>query len=338
MNNIKMNEMNSYKNNQKYDSILPIIRNSNTAHKEPNNNYLYNNNNNVNNSYNKNYTENKKINNINEIEDINNYNNKPNLNGYNNDNSLLKKYNSQMDLFNNNYNNINNTSQDEEEEFNNFFGKIRISNFYSSAEIIILIENILNELNFKKNYSFTIKDSLITFSFGDANKALAVFKRLNMEKLNNNYYRNLIIDINLDIKNNHNKLKENYQIKEELNMVSKREIYKKILPNKYKINEIKDMNKFQNIKPYNLTKDSVSDKNFVGIYKNYLKYFEKRREERRKKELSYVNGKNYSLQASTPYVDYDNRNYFQESLRKYEGKKISPADFNGYIKASITPI
>ena len=241
-----------------------------------------------------------------------------------------------MNLFNNNYN-ISSTQSDEE-DFSNFFGKIKIYNFFSSAEIIVLIENILNDLNFKKNYSFTIKDSLITFSFGDANKALAVFKRLNMEKLNNNYYRNLIIDINLDIKNNHNKLKENYQIKEESNMVSKREIYKKILPNKYKINEIKDINKFQNIKPYNLTKDSVSDKNFVGIYKNYLKYFEKRREERRKKELSYVNGKNYSLQASTPYVDYDNRNYFQESLRKYEGKKISPADFNGYIKASITPI
>jgi hypothetical protein len=324
-----MDETNSYKKLKKVNSVLPNIKYNYTDIKysgEKNNS-----------NFNKeDYKELKNNLNIEEKNQNNDFNYISNTHSYSNDNNTLKKYNSQLNLFNNNYN-ISSTQSDEE-DFSNFFGKIKIYNFFSSAEIIVLIENILNDLNFKKNYSFTIKDSLITFSFGDANKALAVFKRLNMEKLNNNYYRNLIIDINLDIKNNHNKLKENYQIKEELNMVSKREIYKKILPNKYKINEIKDMNKFQNIKPYNLTKDSVSDKNFVGIYKNYLKYFEKRREERRKKELSYVNGKNYSLQASSPYVDYDNRNYFQESLRKYEGKKISPADFNGYIKASITPI
>ena len=324
-----MDETNSYKKLKKVNSVLPNIKYNYTDIKysgEKNNS-----------NFNKeDYKELKNNLNIEEKNQNNDFNYISNTHSYSNDNNTLKKYNSQLNLFNNNYNII--STQSDEEDFSNFFGKIKIYNFFSSAEIIVLIENILNDLNFKKNYSFTIKDSLITFSFGDANKALAVFKRLNMEKLNNNYYRNLIIDINLDIKNNHNKLKENYQIKEELNMVSKREIYKKILPNKYKINEIKDMNKFQNIKPYNLTKDSVSDKNFVGIYKNYLKYFEKRREERRKKELSYVNGKNYSLQASTPYVDYDNRNYFQESLRKYEGKKISPADFNGYIKASITPI
>lgn len=324
-----MDETNSYKKLKKVNSVLPNIKYNYTDIKysgEKNNS-----------NFNKeDYKELKNNLNIEEKNQNNDFNYISNTHSYSNYNNTLKKYNSQLNLFNNNYN-ISSTQSDEE-DFSNFFGKIKIYNFFSSAEIIVLIENILNDLNFKKNYSFTIKDSLITFSFGDANKALAVFKRLNMEKLNNNYYRNLIIDINLDIKNNHNKLKENYQIKEELNMVSKREIYKKILPNKYKINEIKDINKFQNIKPYNLTKDSVSDKNFVGIYKNYLKYFEKRREERRKKELSYVNGKNYSLQASTPYVDYDNRNYFQESLRKYEGKKISPADFNGYIKASITPI
>jgi len=324
-----MDETNSYKKLKKVNSVLPNIKYNYTDIKysgEKNNS-----------NFNKeDYKELKNNLNIEEKNQNNDFNYISNTHSYSNDNNTLKKYNSQLNLFNNNYN-ISSTQSDEE-DFSNFFGKIKIYNFFSSAEIIVLIENILNDLNFKKNYSFTIKDSLITFSFGDANKALAVFKRLNMEKLNNNYYRNLIIDINLDIKNNHNKLKENYQIKEELNMVSKREIYKKILPNKYKINEIKDINKFQNIKPYNLTKDSISDKNFVGIYKNYLKYFEKRREERRKKELCYVNGKNYSLQASTPYVDYDNRNYFQESLRKYEGKKISPADFNGYIKASITPI
>ena len=324
-----MDETNSYKKLKKVNSVLPNIKYNYTDIKysgEKNNS-----------NFNKeDYKELKNNLNIEEKNQNNDFNYISNTHSYSNDNNTLKKYNSQLNLFNNNYN-ISSTQSDEE-DFSNFFGKIKIYNFFSSAEIIVLIENILNDLNFKKNYSFTIKDSLITFSFGDANKALAVFKRLNMEKLNNNYYRNLIIDINLDIKNNHNKLKENYQIKEESNMVSKREIYKKILPNKYKINEIKDINKFQNIKPYNLTKDSVSDKNFVGIYKNYLKYFEKRREERRKKELSYVNGKNYSLQASSPYVDYDNRNYFQESLRKYEGKKISPADFNGYIKASITPI
>ena len=338
MNNVKMNEINNYRNNQKYNSLLPTIKYNNTAQKESNNNNLKENNNI--NSYNKNYTENKNINNINEIENINNYNNTSHLNEHNNDNYALKKYNSQMDLFNNNSNynnyNINNNPQNEEEEFNNFFGKIRISNFYSSAEIIILIESILNELNFKKNYSFTIKDSLITFSFVDANKALSVFKRLNIEKLNNKYFRNLMIDINLDLKNMNNKKKVMEKIEEEPREDKEKSFYKRITPQKNKLKEIKDINKFKNIKSYNLTKDTVVDKNFDGMYKNYIAYFKKRKEERRKKELSFVNGKNYSMQASSPYVENDNRNFFRENLRKYKGNNISPSDFNGYIdKASI---
>jgi hypothetical protein len=176
MEEINMNENSSYKKNKKYNSLLPNIRYNNTSQKEIENNYL----NEINNSNtNANYTEFKSNNRI------NNNNNEP-YTPYNNS-YTLRKYNSQMNLFNNyNENNNINYNQDEE-DFSNFFGKIKIYNFYSSAEIIILIENILNELNFKKNYSFTIKDSLITFSFGNANKALEVFKRLNMEKLNNKY-------------------------------------------------------------------------------------------------------------------------------------------------------
>jgi len=314
-----MNENSSYKKNKKYNSLLPNIRYNNTSQKEIENNYL----NEINNSNtNVNYTEFKSNNRI------NNNNNEP-YTPYNNS-YTLRKYNSQMNLFNNyNENNNINYNQDEE-DFSNFFGKIKIYNFYSSAEIIILIENILNELNFKKNYSFTIKDSLITFSFGNANKALEVFKRLNMEKLNNKYYRNLMIDINLDIKNNNNKIKLPDKITEELKEENEKMLYKKISPPK------KILKKLNNFKSYTVSKDNLIDKNFEGIYKNYVEYFKKRKEERRKKELSYVNGKNYSLQASTPYVENDNRNYFVENLRKYKGNDISPSKFNGYIdKASI---
>ena len=320
MEEINMNENSSYKKNKKYNSLLPNIRYNNTSQKEIENNYL----NEINNSNtNANYSEFKSNNRI------NNNNNEP-YTPYNNS-YTLRKYNSQMNLFNNyNENNNINYNQDEE-EFSNFFGKIKIYNFYSSAEIIILIENILNELNFKKNYSFTIKDSLITFSFGNANKALEVFKRLNMEKLNNKYYRNLMIDINLDIKNNNNnKIKLPDKITEELKEENEKMLYKKISPPK------KILKKLNNFKSYTVSKDNLIDKNFEGIYKNYVEYFKKRKEERRKKELSYVNGKNYSLQASTPYVENDNRNYFVENLRKYKGNDISPSKFNGYIdKASI---
>ena len=318
MEEINMNENSSYKKIKKYNSLLPNIRYNNTSQKEIENNYL----NEINNSNtNANYTEFKSNNRINN-------NNEP-YTPYNNS-YTLRKYNSQMNLFNNyNENNNINYNQDEE-EFSNFFGKIKIYNFYSSAEIIILIENILNELNFKKNYSFTIKDSLITFSFGNANKALEVFKRLNMEKLNNKYYRNLMIDINLDIKNNNNKIKLPDKITEELKEENEKMLYKKISPPK------KILKKLNNFKSYTISKDNLIDKNFEGIYKNYVEYFKKRKEERRKKELSYVNGKNYSLQASTPYVENDNRNYFVENLRKYKGNDISPSKFNGYIdKASI---
>ncbi len=318
MEEINMNENSSYKKNKKYNSLLPNIRYNNTSQKEIENNYL----NEINNSNtNVNYTEFKSNNRINN-------NNEP-YTPYNNS-YTLRKYNSQMNLFNNyNENNNINYNQDEE-DFSNFFGKIKIYNFYSSAEIIILIENILNELNFKKNYSFTIKDSLITFSFGNANKALEVFKRLNMEKLNNKYYRNLMIDINLDIKNNNNKIKLPDKIPEELKEENEKMLYKKISPPK------KILKKLNNFKSYTISKDNLIDKNFEGIYKNYVEYFKKRKEERRKKELSYVNGKNYSLQASTPYVENDNRNYFVENLRKYKGNDISPSKFNGYIdKASI---
>ena len=319
MEEINMNENSSYKKNKKYNSLLPNIRYNNTSQKEIENNYL----NEINNSNtNVNYTEFKSNNRI------NNNNNEP-YTPYNNS-YTLRKYNSQMNLFNNyNENNNINYNQDEE-DFSNFFGKIKIYNFYSSAEIIILIENILNELNFKKNYSFTIKDSLITFSFGNANKALEVFKRLNMEKLNNKYYRNLMIDINLDIKNNNNKIKLPDKITEELKEENEKMLYKKISPPK------KILKKLNNFKSYTISKDNLIDKNFEGIYKNYVEYSKKRKEERRKKELSYVNGKNYSLQASTPYVENDNRNYFVENLRKYKGNDISPSKFNGYIdKASI---
>lgn len=328
MEEMNMNKMNSYRHINNYNPILPNIRYNNTSRREINNNKYYNGmDNNL--KLNLNHTESK--NNINIIEKEKNIFNNLSYTPYNNDNYSLKKNNSQLNLFSNNINN----SQNEEEEFSNFLGKIKIYNFHSSTEIILLIENILNELNFQKNYSFTIKDSLIKFSFGNANKALAVFKRLNMEKLNNKYYRNLMIDINLDLKNENNKYKGSDKIPEEVYDNQEKMTYK-MIPS---VKKIKNVNKLKNMKFHNATQENLIDKNFEGIYRNYIEYFKKRKEERRKRELSYINGKNYSLQASSPYVENDNRNYFVENLRKYKGNDISPSKFNGYIdKASIKPI
>ena len=332
MEETNMNEMNSYKNIKKYNSLLPNIRYNNTSRKEISKKQFngINNESNLNNSQfnnNKILFEKEKVNNFNHIS----------YTPFNNDHYSLRKYNSQMNLFNEDDNNDINNILNEEEDFDNFSGKIKIYNYYSSSEIISLIEIILDELNFEKNYSFNIKDSLITFSFGNANKALAVFKKLNMEKLNNKYYRNLIIDINLDLKGENNKIKAEEKIMDKLNEEDEKVIFKKIIPQQKKLKKIKDIKKSTNFKSYNFnfTKDNPTYKNFEGIYRDYLEYFKNRKEERRKKELSYINGKNYSLQASTPYVENDNRNFFVENLRKYKGKFISPNRFNGFIdKAS----
>ena len=83
-------------------------------------------------------------------------------------------------------------------------------------------------------------------------------------------------------------------------------------------------------------KDKISDKYFEEIYKNYIEYFKQRKEERRKRELNYKNGKDISLLASTPFIENNNLKSFQEDLRKYDGNDISPSKFNGFIgKASI---
>ena len=99
------------------------------------------------------------------------------------------------------------------------------------------------------------------------------------------------------------------------------------------------MEKFKNLKKYNYSKDNIfkdnlSDQQFAEIYKKYVEYFKQRKEERKKRELSYKNGKNISLQASIPYIE--NKNYFVGNLRKYnENEEISPSKFEGYIgKAS----
>jgi hypothetical protein len=102
----------------------------------------------------------------------------------------------------------------------------------------------------------------------------------------------------------------------------------------------KKMESFKNIKTYNYSKDNLynysilPDKNFEVIYKKYLEYFGKRKEERRKRELNYTNGKNISLQASMPFKE--NNNLFLENLRKYKGNDVAPSRFEGFIdKASV---
>ena len=332
MEEINMNEISGSKTTKRYDSLLPKINFNKVPQKEVDNNHI----NDLNNSnINMNFTESKNNNEFFEKDQINDNNNIPySPSNNNNENYTMKKYNSQVDLFNNNYSNLN--TQSDEENFSSFFGKIKIYNFYSSTEIILLVENILKRLNYKKNYSFTIKDSLITFCFVNANKALEVFKKLNIEKLNNEYYRNLGIDINFDLKTNDEK-KDKEKIINELKEEYDKPNYIKILPPSInKLNETKNVNKIKNMKSYNFNTGKTPDKYFQGIYKHYIDYFRKRKEERKKKELSYIHRVNYSLQASSPYVENDNRNYFVESLRKYAGKNISPSQFNGYIdKASI---
>lgn len=212
-----------------------------------------------------------------------------------------------------------------EEDLSRFVGKIKISGFYSSSEMVLLIENIIKELNMKKKYSFQIKDSVMQFIFLNAQEALSIFKQINIEKLYNKYYKNLQVDIQFDIK----------QINRERRL-SERNLMKRLLPKKLKILEPQSkMEQFKSMKKSNYSKDNVTtpynmkDKNYEGIYNDYLEYFKKRKEERRLRELNYSNGKDISMLASTPYVE---RKRFQNQLREYKnGKNISPIKFYGYI-------
>ena len=267
---------------------------------------------------------------------------------------ILRKNYSQKELFNPKLNiNDNNSYENKNEDFSNFIGKIKIINFYSSSEIILLIENIISELNLRKDYNFSVKDSSMCFTFNDAEQALSIFKRINIEKLNNKYYQNLVVDIKFEIKDGQKEIEKSEEIKEIINdnlksensgeKIRKTKVKKlTFLQNTTKNEQNKKMEKFKNIKTYNYSKDNImmdnkiSNKYFEGIYKNYVEYFKHRKEERRKKELNYQNGKEISLLASTPYIENINRKSFQENLRKNGGINIAPSQFNGYIeKASI---
>ena len=268
---------------------------------------------------------------------------------------ILRKNNSQIGLFNPKLNINNNSYENKNEDFSNFVGKIKIINYYSSSEIILLIENIISELNLRKDYTFVVKDSFMCFTFNDAEQALSIFKRINIEKLKNKYYQNLVVDIKFEIKEGQRQIERTEEIKEIINDNSKNESpggerirktkVKKLslLPNMSRNGENKKMEKFKNIKTYNYSKDNIlmnnnkiSDDYFNGIYKNYVEYFKHRKEERRKRELNYQNGKDISLLASSPYIENINRKSFQENLRKNKGINIAPSKFNGFIeKASV---
>jgi len=275
--------------------------------------------------------------------------------GINNFSSRYVKRNySQFNLMKNKYH-LNASSSDIYSigEFSKFLAKIKISNFYSTSEIILLAENIINELNLKKDYTFIVKDSFITFIFNDAEEGLILFKKLNLTKLKNKYYQNLLIDINFELKEDTNAENEKRKIpkvilKEEKIFEKKGGEEEKGKKMKIKIKKLavsqkkrnKKLESFKNIKTYNYSKDNLyndsilSDKNFEVIYKKYLEYFGKRKEERRKRELNYTNGKNISLQASMPFKE--NNNLFLGNLRKYKGNDVAPSRFEGFIdKASV---
>ena len=291
----------------------------------------------------------------------------------NRDNILLRKNHSQMELYNNNLSISHISHNIKKNEYYNgkknndlskFIAKIKIINFYSTSEMILLIERIIDELNLNKDYSFSIKDSIITFIFTDAEEALSIFKRINIEKLNNKYYQNLSLDIIFDIKEEINENKK--EIIELINnkVKEKKEDVRKIKPKKLSLlplrrekrntkinggnnnnnsnsnnninnNDIK-RERFKNFRTYNYSKDNVfitnlANKQYEGLHKRYLEYLKQRKEERRKKELNYVNGKDISLLASTPFIENNNKNSFEDHLRKYKGDDVGPAKFNGYI-------
>lgn len=268
--------------------------------------------------------------------------------------SFAKRNNSHINLMKN-QNNLNASSSDinSKGEFSKFLAKIKISNFYSTSEIILLAENIINELNLKNDYTLIVKDSFITFLFNDAEEGLILFKKLNLTKLKKKYYQNLLIDINFELKEDSNSQNEKHKIPKVV--LKKGKIFEKKEGEEEKGNKMKikikklsvsknernkKMESFKNIKTYNYSKDNLyndsvlSDKNFEVIYKNYLEYFGKRKEERRKRELNYANGKNISLQASMPFKDTNN--LFLGNLRKYKGNDVAPSRFEGFIdKASV---
>ena len=266
------------------------------------------------------------------------------------ENPFLRKNNSSNDLVSKKLS-INNSYENKSTDLSNFIAKLKITKFYSTSEIILLIENIISELNLKKDYTFSIKDNSMSFIFNDAEQALSIFKQINIEKLKNKYYQNLTVDIKFEVnkekEEGKNVIKEivneeikNQQIGNKKMKLKTKRI--KLLPSKTKNNiQEKKLESFKNLKTYNYSKDNlftnkISDKYFEEVYKNYREYFKHRKEERRKRELNYQNGKDISLLASTPYVENNSKKSFFENLRSNGGNDIAPSKFNGYIdKASV---
>ena len=272
------------------------------------------------------------------------------------ENYFLKKNNSSLGLVSSNLSINNNSYENNDKELSNFIAKIKILNFYSTSEIILLIEDIISELNLKKDYTFSIKDNSMSFMFNNSEQALTIFKEINIKKLRNKYFQNLTVDIKFEIKKENEgqeQEKKKDEIKEEINKEAKTEqrslMKRKILKLKPKTMlptrnirlQEKKMESFKNLKTYNYSKDNImsnklSDKYFENVYKNYLEYFRQRKIERRKRVLNYQNGKDISLLASSPYVENNNKKSFQDNLRKSGGSDIAPSKFNGFIdKASI---
>ena len=266
------------------------------------------------------------------------------------ENPFLRKNNSSNDLVSKKLS-INNSYENKSADLSNFIAKLKITKFYSTSEIILLIETIISELNLKKDYTFSIKDNSMSFIFNDAEQALSIFKQINIEKLKNKYYQNLTVDIKFEVnkekEEGKNVIKEivneeikNQQIGNKKMKLKTKRI--KLLPSKTKNNiQEKKLESFKNLKTYNYSKDNlfknkISDKYFEEVYKNYREYFKHRKEERRKRELNYQNGKDISLLASTPYVENNSKKSFFENLRSNGGNDIAPSKFNGYIdKASV---
>ena len=251
---------------------------------------------------------------------------KNNLNKINNTNNSITNTEKTYSSYTNNTQHIRkNKSQINmkiQKSFNNldeFLCKITLTNYYSAIEILKLIDEVAEESNFDKNYEINVKGSLITLIFYNADEGMDFFKKLSIEKLKNNYFNKLNININIISKNDLNETKNTYK-----------------LP---KLRNNKTHNKLGKLYKASSTAQSQINVCSNKIYENFKERsekFDKREKERKKKVLKDImrSKKTGSILANSPYID--TKNFFKNCLRESKGKFISPARFNGFIgKASI---
>ena len=228
---------------------------------------------------------------------------------YTNNTHILRKNNSQINMKIQKYLNT----------LDGFLCKMTLTNYFSAIEILKFINEIIEELNFEKNYDISVKDSLMTLVFHNADEGISIFKRLSIEKLKSNYYKKLNININIILKDDINKINNNNKLP--------------MLRNCKVHNKSKKLNKGNSITQSQM---NVFSSKIYENFKERSERFDKRENERKKKVIKDImhSRQKGTILASSPYIE--TKKLFQNRLRENNGKFISPARFNGFIgKASI---